>query len=342
MASAEEDYYALLGLEFTATVQQIKKAFRHLFLRLTKARDVLSNDESRKAYDDLQRSKRLQQARFKEMDAQRQRDKRSLDEREKEAKRQRMATAAAGQQHIATEDEQRKMELERLREEGQRRMHALEQERRQAAAAGVALATLVDAARKAVAAADVVECTVKIKWRKDAPADRFSSALAVGEVLQPFGSVDRVLMGKQGKRDATVVFKDLYGAYAAIKAKEAGDARLADLALSWIAGPPKALEHIETALMGSDTVQPTPSSTGTAPATAQTLPKFVPTPSLRQFTPTSFPMQNASAGAGMDEYEKRTLLRMRQRERESLEREILEQEREILEQEREILEQERE
>ncbi|KAH9268597.1 hypothetical protein BASA84_000205 [Batrachochytrium salamandrivorans] len=291
MASAEEDYYELLGIEPISTLKEIKRAYRRkalechpdkvgpddlkaaeLFFRLTKANDVLSNSESRARYDDLHKSRRMQQARFKEMDAERRKARQDLTDREllaANSKRQKTHSQSAPSAEL-----QKKMDVERLREEGFRGMQAMETEKRQCAAASVSLATLIEDARRKVMAAELMDCTLKIKWKKhdvvseDIIRDRI---LHINSLLK----IEKILMGKSFKREANVIFKDLYSA------------------------KPQSTE-------------------------ASLFPSFKPTPFARPFVATSFPMQNPSSASSLNDYEERTLQKMKKREREALNREILE------------------
>ncbi|KAH6559908.1 hypothetical protein BASA61_000187 [Batrachochytrium salamandrivorans] len=286
MASAEEDYYELLGIEPVSTLKEIKRAYRRkalechpdkvgpddlkaaeLFFRLTKANDVLSNSESRARYDDLHKSRRMQQARFKEMDAERRKARQDLTDREllaANSKRQKTHSQSAPSAEL-----QKKMDVERLREEGFRGMQAMETEKRQCAAASVSLATLIEDARRKVMAAELMDCTLKIKWKKhdvvseDIIRDRI---LHINSLLK----IEKILMGKSFKREANVIFKDLYSA-----------------------------KHHRFLLSNR-------------------------LPFARPFVATSFPMQNPSSASSLNDYEERTLQKMKKREREALNREILE------------------
>ncbi|KAH9277265.1 hypothetical protein BASA83_000132 [Batrachochytrium salamandrivorans] len=334
MASAEEDYYELLGIEPVSTLKEIKRAYRRkalechpdkvgpddlkaaeLFFRLTKANDVLSNSESRARYDDLHKSRRMQQARFKEMDAERRKARQDLTDREllaANSKRQKTHSQSAPSAEL-----QKKMDVERLREEGFRGMQAMETEKRQCAAASVSLATLIEDARRKVMAAELMDCTLKIKWKKhdvvseDIIRDRI---LHINSLLK----IEKILMGKSFKREANVIFKDLYSAYTVMKAKSAQDANLADFSVDWALCPPEALAYIDNALIGHELSQK-PQSTE-----ASSFPSFKPTPFARPFVATSFPMQNPSSASSLNDYEERTLQKMKKREREALNREILE------------------
>ncbi|EGF80525.1 hypothetical protein BATDEDRAFT_88729 [Batrachochytrium dendrobatidis JAM81] len=328
MTSAEEDYYELLGIESTATLKEIKRAYRRkallchpdkagpddakaaeLFHRLTKADDVLSNPESRARYDDLHKSRRLQQARFKEMDTVRQKAKQDLNEREMQAaKRQKTHNG-----QTLSAEAQKSMAIEQLREEGFRRMQALESEKRQTAVASVSLANSIDEAKKAVEKADLIDCTLKIKWKKPAT---FTED-AIRECILKVNSqlrIEKILMGKASKSEANVVFKDLYSAYAVIKAKQAQHDCLDMLTIKWSGSPPMALAYIDTAAIGHELFSSTQN-------TSAPFPSFVPMPSVRQFTATSFPMKNPCQNASLDNYEERTLRKMRQQEREIIETE---------------------
>ena len=99
-----EDYYEVLGVPFGATKQEISKAFRakapllhpdkhkddpsavKRFVLLGKAKDILTDDKARAAYDALVKVRLSQVERESKLDAERRRMIRELNERERQAK----------------------------------------------------------------------------------------------------------------------------------------------------------------------------------------------------------------------------------------------------------------
>lgn len=151
MATEDVDYYALLGIEATATSAEIRKAYRQkslkvhpdrvslsqqwtvrpprsltdrfqqnpddpqaaaLFHELSIAADVLSDPTQRASFDALLTARNARKARFAALDNKRKALAEDLEAREREFKKQK-----AGE---ATEAQRKRQELERLKEEGRR------------------------------------------------------------------------------------------------------------------------------------------------------------------------------------------------------------------------------
>ncbi|TNY18080.1 hypothetical protein DMC30DRAFT_368735 [Rhodotorula diobovata] len=128
--AADVDYYALLGIDPTATSAEIRKAYRQkslkvhpdrnpdnptaaaLFHELTLAADLLSDPTKRAALDAKLAAAQARAQRFAALDSKRKALASDLEQREREYKRHR-----AGE---ATEQSRKRQELERLREEGRR------------------------------------------------------------------------------------------------------------------------------------------------------------------------------------------------------------------------------
>ncbi|KAJ3341829.1 hypothetical protein HDU93_003950 [Gonapodya sp. JEL0774] len=138
MAAEELDYYALLGVSVEAETKDIARAYRkkallvhpdkvgpdnkeaaEQFLLLTKAYDVLSDPERRAPYDTLHRARLAQKARFEQLDAGRKKLRSDLEAREEEARKKR--------KQDLDDDLKMKMDIERLREDGLRRLREMEQ-----------------------------------------------------------------------------------------------------------------------------------------------------------------------------------------------------------------------
>ena len=140
---AEEDYYAVLGLEPGATPAEVNSAYRKLslkvhpdrykgddpewateqFLRLTRAKEVLLDDKARAAYEALRKARDAHKAKQEAQHAGRKKLREELEEREEAAKRQRHEPSAEQlrrqeQEVEAAARRELENELERLRSSG--------------------------------------------------------------------------------------------------------------------------------------------------------------------------------------------------------------------------------
>lgn len=130
MSDKFEDYYEILGVSFTATKQEISKAFRtkapllhpdkhkndpiavSKFVLLGKAKDILTDDKAREAYDLLVKARRLQIEQESKLDSERRRMIRELNEREQRSK------AKTPKEIERDAQAQLAAEIERLKREG--------------------------------------------------------------------------------------------------------------------------------------------------------------------------------------------------------------------------------
>ncbi len=104
---------------YTASLNSHSHSLAALFLRLTKAYELLQDPIKRSAYDEEYKAKLARKRRMDEMDRQRKLDREKLELREYQAKRSKsdkMAEAAVG------------VEIERQREENSRRLRDLQRE----------------------------------------------------------------------------------------------------------------------------------------------------------------------------------------------------------------------
>ena len=140
-----EDFYALLGVPFGATAQEIRKAYRakalllhpdkqhgdekqkkraaELFMAVQKAKEVLLDDKARAAYDSVVRARKAREEQERQMDEKLRQMVVQLERRE----------AAVPRDPAAEEREARRRleaEIQRLREEGKLGVHS-EQEQQQ-------------------------------------------------------------------------------------------------------------------------------------------------------------------------------------------------------------------
>jgi hypothetical protein len=218
------DYYGVLGVEFGATEKEIRKAFRiksltchpdkvgpedvkaqELFQLINIAVDTLTDPERRIKYDDLHKAEQLRKKRFEEMNKERQYDKSRLEEREREAKRAKMAELSP--------EVRDKLNIERIKEESQRKMKARQEVRRQEVLANVAMANSIREANHLIENAPVEDCTIKVKWSKSELVDE----VRIRNTFSKFGTVDVVIISKSGKRLARLVFKHVKSAFEACK-----------------------------------------------------------------------------------------------------------------------------
>jgi DnaJ family protein C protein 17 len=220
----DQDFYAILEVEYGAREKEIRKAYRlksltchpdkvgpddlkaaELFQLINLAVDTLTDPEKRKNYDDLHRAEQLRKKRFEEMNRERQYDKTRLEEREREAKKTKMGNY--------TPEVQDKLNIERIKEENARKMKARLEMKRQEVAANIAIVNQIKEAQMIIENASVEDCTVKVKWPKKVEN---VDEIRVRNTLSKFGTIDIVLMSKTGKRMARVVFKHVRGAFNAV------------------------------------------------------------------------------------------------------------------------------
>jgi DnaJ family protein C protein 17 len=200
-----EDYYQVLQVEPTATIQEIRKAYRTLSLKyhpdragdsqsaaemfqlITKALDTLIDPAKKKVHDDFYQANVLRKRRNMEMDAKRQELKQKLEKGEMEAKKPKFGN-----------------DLDRLRDAGKQAMLAREQQQRQSLAVKISKAQEIQAARKSVEECSVQDCTLKVRWKKNATI----SEKLIADFLKPY-TVVSINLSKSGKRSGFVIFKTL-------------------------------------------------------------------------------------------------------------------------------------
>ena len=204
------DYYKLLGIEFTATDSQIRKAYRQksllfhpdragndpkaeqMFTQISEALEVLSDSNKRKLHDSLLLQKKQQELRFKEMDQTRQESKIKLEQRERLAKKQK------------TEQETEKLKLQELKEQTRFKIKAREQMLKQQKAQSQFIIANEQAKSDAIQNANVIDCTVKVSINSQ------QDETSIRNELSKYGEIERVIVGK---KKASIVFKSVVSAY---------------------------------------------------------------------------------------------------------------------------------
>ncbi|KAJ7043461.1 hypothetical protein C8F04DRAFT_1072145 [Mycena alexandri] len=349
---AEVNPYELLELKLDCTEQEIRTAYRQTsrkvhpdrnrndpdaarkFHVLTQSYELLLDPLRRLALDAKLRVKAARDERFKSYDNKRKNMLTELEERERAFKK----AKTEQQRDEATrwhETERIKDEGRRLREERENELRKRETEARQqqqSAEEELEAPTL-----------DPLDTTIRLKFKLSARPDLTTSA-ALAALLAPFGATDAdsiVISSKAPKKSpdkppkhatALVPFKQIGDAFAAVCASGRVDRGMDGIEVGWIGGKePEILVWLKK--MGKLSAQPPPPSvaakpTSNAPGSAQ-LPQTAPSAaSASPFSsfPTTFPDLPSFSAAPSVDYEALTLMRLRQAERERLEREILEQE----------------
>ncbi|KAJ7666017.1 hypothetical protein DFH06DRAFT_1040787 [Mycena polygramma] len=347
---AEVNPYELLELKLECTEQEIRTAYRQTsrkvhpdrnrndpdacmlsrkFHELTQSYELLLDPLRRLALDAKLRVKAARDERFKSYDNKRKNMVNELEERERAFKKAKMEQ----QRDEATrwqETEKIKDEGRRLREERENELRKREAETRQATEDDMEAPSL-----------DPLDTTIRLKFKLSAHPTLTTPA-ALAALLAPFGATDAdsiVISSKTPKKSADkppkhttalVPFKQIGDAFAAVCASGRADRGLDGIEVGWVGGKePQILGWLKK--MGKLSAQPPPpaSTPARTPGPAQ-LPQTAPSASASPFSsfPTSFPdlpSEPKAAAPGID-YEALTLMRLRQAERERLEREILEQE----------------
>ncbi|KAG0040949.1 DnaJ (Hsp40), sub C, member 17 [Podila clonocystis] len=342
MAEEQLDWYAILGVERTATAKEITKAYRvkalkvhpdknpdpnaaKIFHELSQAYDLLLDPAARAAFDNLLNVKVQAKARNDKYDATRKRFMDDLKSREEAFKKQQQDEKAAA--------------IRMKYEEGIKKREAREAElRRQAEEVEDAASAAKQAARDEEATS--LDATLRIKWKKKKHTFESQDLEAI---FGKFGPIDSCLSRNPGS--AVVSFKVLTGAFAAMKAHEREASELEPFTVSWAAGTEPALVANLRSNEKSPSATPpsrtsTPSSSASTPKPAFNIAPAAPTFSVPAFGsgssfggfPSSIPsfrppptFSVAQDVPFVDDYEAATLARMKNKdsERKRLAEEIL-------------------
>ncbi|KDQ58510.1 hypothetical protein JAAARDRAFT_57434 [Jaapia argillacea MUCL 33604] len=320
------------------------------FHELTQAYELLLDPLRRMAVDAKIRLKEARKQRYAAYDNKRKTMVEELEQRERAFKKTRMEKEkeemARWQENEKIMDEGRK-----LREEREKETLRKESEREKAETAAE------EAETDAPPDLGDWDTTIKLKFLLSSRPD-LSAPDVLAKLLSPFGPIDAssiVISKKPPKKaphkppkfaTALVPFKQIGDAFAAVSASGREERGLKDVEIGWAEGKEPAIlgwlkKQGKLGGVSLTRPQPTPTPVSSSPgvaASAQTAtkpqlrPAANPSSSFSSF-PETFPttsttsQQSAKAPSlpGLD-FESLTLLRMRQAERERLEREIREQE----------------
>ncbi|KAJ7461742.1 DnaJ domain-containing protein [Mycena galericulata] len=350
---AEVNPYELLELKIECTEQEIRTAYRQTsrkvhpdrnrndpdaarkFHVLTQSYELLLDPLRRLALDAKLRVKAARDERFKGYDNKRKNMVTELEERERAFKKAKM-----DQQR---DEASRWQETEKIKNEGRRLREERENELRKREAE----ARLPSEEELEAPSLDPLDTTIRLKFKLSGHSN-LTTREALSALLAPFGATDAesiVISSKAQKKSpdkppkyatALVPFKQIGDAFAAVCASGRADRGMDGIEAGWVGGKePQILGWLKK--MGKLSAQPPPPPTPVSPPLTSTpgsaqLPQTAPTATASPFSsfPASFPdlpsfSAESKAPPGVD-YEAMTLMRLRQAERERLEREILEQE----------------
>ncbi|KAK1232110.1 hypothetical protein PQX77_004768 [Marasmius sp. AFHP31] len=358
--STEEEInpYELLNVTLESTEKEIRTAYRQKSLKvhpdrnpdnpdaarkfheLTQASELLLDPLRRLALDTKLRAKQARAERFKSYDNKRKNMVQELEERERAFKKAKVEKAK--------EDAVRHEEAEKIKDEGRKMREERQRHMEEEAKATKQKEDEPD--EMAPPELAPTDTTVRIKYSlTDHP--ELTTADSIVTLFRSFGEIDAetvVVSLKPPKKaphkppkhgTALVPFKRIGDAFAAVCASERPERALKGIEVGWVGAkepqilawlkrmgklgtpstsltshPSTASEPLRTAEQGSlPQLQQPSNSFASFPAT---FPDFPPAPPLAQTT---------TSVAGLD-YQSVTLMRMRQAEKERLEREILEQE----------------
>ncbi|GAA5996097.1 hypothetical protein JCM5350_008294 [Sporobolomyces pararoseus] len=308
MATEDIDYYGLLGLEQTATLQEIKTAYRkkslkvhpdrnpdnpeaaRLFHELRVAADLLSDPTQRASFDSLLNARNARKLRFSALDNKRKAMAQDLEQRERDFKKQK------GEEDLIAK--QKKSELERLKEEGRKLRESRENQAQTQVADELKLRKEKEKERKelerklqnqrdGIVELGPLDKTLKIKWLK-ALHPTLSSTEAITTYLERLlhpskPDIESIVVSSKtlansskGKYGSGVIaFKTLSAAVRLVKGKRKAresDGDWKGFEVDWAAGSPPAVLADEEGIESVSTKPSRPPSPVSATPTAPSFP----------------------------------------------------------------------
>ena len=217
------DLYALLEVEPDVDEKVLKKAYRkkaltchpdknpgnkaavELFHQLSDALEVLSDEKTRAAYDNLLKARKAAELRNKQLDGKRRKLKEQLEERERSSKTEEEVVRV-------TEEEKLAREIERLRREGSRLLEE-EQEAMQQQIREEKLQSSNGGSRCRTGQAEGVS-RVKVKWDRRSGCQYSREQLQ--QIFSKYGNITGVVLSDKKGGSALVEFEDLKAAKMAV------------------------------------------------------------------------------------------------------------------------------
>lgn len=257
------DLYGLIGVEISATQNEIRKAYRkkalechpdknpdnpkaaELFHELANALEILSDDSARAAYDRVLNAKKAAALRHAELDSKRRKLIEDLERREKAANSQQQARRH-GHAAEKSPEEQLKDEMERLRKEGSRWLEEEQELMRQ---------QLFEDRVKAQSSSsqwNSAEHRIKIKWKtfRSDPTNGGYNETTLRNFLKKYGDIVALVVSDQKKGRAVVEFATQEAAEMAVE-YEKGDPNK-PITLRWIGNAPNDVKPSSSTVNESD------------------------------------------------------------------------------------------
>jgi len=213
------DLYELIGIDSKAEAKEIKKAYRkkaltchpdknpddkkavELFHQLSDALEVLSDEKTRAAYDNLLKARKAAELRIKQLDGKRRKLRDDLEEREKNAKFEETYNKVNEEERLANE-------IERLRKEGSRLLEEEQELLRQ---------QIREEKNGRKSSSNVEKTTsnrIKVKWDKKLSCQYNKDQLE--KIFSKYGNVTAVVLNEKKGGSALVEFDSITPAKMAV------------------------------------------------------------------------------------------------------------------------------
>jgi len=217
------DLYLLLDVEPDADEKVIKKAYRKkaltchpdknpdnkeaiaLFHQLSDALEVLTDEASRRAYDNVLKARKANELRNRQLDGKRRKLKDDLEQRER-------ASKLADEYAKKTDEEKLMQEIERLRKEGSRQLEAEQALMKQQLAKDAAAA--MNTTNKS--STSTVAGRLKVKWSPTTSEASYNRD-SLEKIFNKYGTVTGVVVNQKKGGSALIEFEDRASAKMAAK-----------------------------------------------------------------------------------------------------------------------------
>uniref|UniRef100_A0A1B6INP3 DnaJ homolog subfamily C member 17 n=1 Tax=Homalodisca liturata TaxID=320908 RepID=A0A1B6INP3_9HEMI len=236
------DLYELLGILPSATVQEVKKAYRkkalkchpdknpdnaragELFHQLSRALEILIDESARAAYDKVINAKKAAALRNKELDSKRKKLKEDLEAKERQAQTEEIREKSA--------EEKFKAEIDRLRKEGSKQL----EEEIEFVRSQIQREKYCDSEQL-----DLDLFRLKVKW-KVTEGDQSHNTYnheSLTKIFSKYGEISALVVSNKKKGSALLEFNS---STAAINAQRLEQGFLSNpLSVSWLRGRPPSV-----------------------------------------------------------------------------------------------------
>jgi len=213
------DLYSLLEVEPDAEQKVLKKAYRKkalschpdknpgnkaavdLFHQLSDALEVLSDEKTRAAYDNLLKARKAAELRNKQLDGKRRKLKEQLEERERSSKTEEEVVKVNEEEKLAREIQRLRKEGSRLLEEEQEAMkQQIREEKLQRSSGDVSRSSVVS--------------RLKVKWDRKSSCQYSRDQLET--IFSKYGNITAVVLSDKKGGSALLEFEDINAAKMAL------------------------------------------------------------------------------------------------------------------------------